>query len=75
MLRRGASGYDRRPFCGSRASMKSNVIAAIVLIVIGLVFLANNLGWTNLSLGRLIATWWPAILVAVGVGMLFGRGK
>ncbi len=75
MLRRGASGYDRRPFYGSRASMKSNVIAAIVLIVIGLVFLANNLGWTNLSLGRLIATWWPAILVAVGVGMLFGRGK
>ncbi|KMM76943.1 membrane protein [Xanthomonas sp. NCPPB 1128] len=55
--------------------MKSNVIAAIVLIVIGLVFLANNLGWTNLNLGRLIATWWPAILVAVGVGMLFGRGK
>ncbi len=55
--------------------MKSNVIAALILIVVGLLFLANNLGWTNLSIGRLITTWWPAILVAVGVGMLFGRGK
>jgi lia operon protein LiaF len=55
--------------------MKSNVVAALILIVVGLLFLANNLGWTNLSIGRLITTWWPAILVAVGVGMLFGRGK
>ncbi|HBK47482.1 MAG TPA: hypothetical protein DDZ67_13825 [Xanthomonadaceae bacterium] len=55
--------------------MKSNVIAALILIVVGLLFLANNLGWTNLSIGKLITTWWPAILVAVGVGMLFGRGK
>lgn len=55
--------------------MKSNAIGPIVLIMIGLVLLANNLGWTSLSLGRLIATWWPAILVAIGVGRLFGRGK
>ena len=32
VLRRGGNGYDRRPFSGSRVSMKSNVIAAIVLI-------------------------------------------
>ncbi|WAT15812.1 LiaI-LiaF-like domain-containing protein [Xanthomonas fragariae] len=55
--------------------MKSNVVAALILILVGLLFLANNLGWTNVSLGRLIATWWPAALVACGVGMLFGNGK
>ncbi|KAF1687663.1 hypothetical protein B1992_03115 [Pseudoxanthomonas broegbernensis] len=53
--------------------MKSNHVAALVLIVLGLLFLSNNLGWTNMSLGRLIATWWPAALVLVGVGMLFSR--
>lgn len=36
--------------------MKSNVVAALILILVGLLFLANNLGWTNLSIGRLIAT-------------------
>ncbi|HHW4679531.1 MAG TPA: LiaI-LiaF-like domain-containing protein [Xylella sp.] len=54
---------------------KSNVIAALMLILVGLLFLANNLGWTQLSLGHLIATWWPALLVAMGIGMLFNKGK
>lgn len=75
MSLRGRSGYDRRPFANCLSRMKSNVVAALILILVGLLFLANNLGWTNLSLGRLIATWWPAALVACGIGMLFGRGK
>jgi uncharacterized membrane protein YhhN len=53
--------------------MKGNVVAALVLIVVGTLFLLNNLGFTNLSLGRLISTWWPAILVVVGLGLLFNR--
>jgi hypothetical protein len=53
--------------------MKGNVVAALVLIVVGTLFLLNNLGFTNLSLGRLITTWWPAILVIVGLGLLFSR--
>ncbi|MDV3468169.1 DUF5668 domain-containing protein [Stenotrophomonas sp. C3(2023)] len=55
--------------------MRSNLVAAVILILLGLFLLASNLGWTNVSLGRLIITWWPAALVAVGIGMLFGRGK
>lgn len=53
--------------------MKGNVVAALVLIIVGTLFLLNNLGFTNLSLGRLISTWWPAILVVVGLGLLFSR--
>ena len=55
--------------------MKSNLVAAIVLIVIGTIFLLNNLGYANVSLTRLLSTWWPAILIAVGVGLLFKRGR
>jgi hypothetical protein len=55
--------------------MKGNMVAALVLIVVGTLFLLNNLGLTDLSLGRLITTWWPAVLIIVGVGLLFGRGR
>ncbi|MBB1116878.1 hypothetical protein H4O09_07435 [Stenotrophomonas sp. W1S232] len=53
--------------------MGSNLFAAIVLILVGLFFLARNLGWIDSSIGTLLATWWPAILVACGIGMLFKR--
>ncbi len=55
--------------------MRFNLVAAVLLIVVGLFLLASNLGWTDVSLSRLFATWWPVGLVAVGIGMLFGRGK
>ena len=53
--------------------MGSNLVAALVLIVLGLFFLARNLGWIDGTLWGLVATWWPVILVAVGIGMLFKR--
>lgn len=53
--------------------MKGNAIAALVLIIVGTLFLLNNLGFTDLSLGRLISTWWPAILIVVGLGLLLNR--
>ncbi|KRA21036.1 MULTISPECIES: DUF5668 domain-containing protein [unclassified Lysobacter] len=51
--------------------MRPNIVAAIVLIAIGTVFLLDNLGLADISLGRLIRTGWPAILIVVGLGMLF----
>jgi uncharacterized membrane protein YhhN len=42
----------------------------VVLIALGVLFLLNNLGYTNLSLGRLITTWWPVILILVGINLL-----
>lgn len=53
--------------------MGSTIVSALILIVLGLFFLARNLGWIDGSLGALIATWWPAILIAVGIGMLVKR--
>lgn len=53
--------------------MKGNIIAALVLIVVGTLFLLRNLGFNVPGLGNLISTWWPAILVVVGLGLLFNR--
>ncbi|WP_225763378.1 DUF5668 domain-containing protein [Stenotrophomonas sp. Marseille-Q4652] len=53
--------------------MRSNLFAALILIIVGLFFLAKNLGWINGNIGSIFATWWPALLVAVGIGLLFGR--
>lgn len=48
--------------------MKGNV-AAIALVAFGTFFLLSNLGLINVSLAELFKTWWPAILIAVGVAM------
>jgi hypothetical protein len=50
-------------------TMKGNV-AAIVLVTLGTFFLLTNLGVINVSLAELLKTWWPLILIAVGI-MLF----
>ena len=49
---------------------------AIVLILIGSVFLLVNLGVLPIrDLAHLLATWWPLILIAVGVSMLLRPRK
>jgi lia operon protein LiaF len=45
---------------------------AIVLIVLGSLFLLANLGVIP-RLGPLLATWWPLILILVGVSLLLRR--
>ncbi len=48
--------------------MRGNV-AAIVLIVLGSYFLLSNLGLINVSIREIITTWWPAVLIAVGISL------
>lgn len=56
--------------------MKRNIVWPIVLILMGGLFLAHNLGYLEFAqVKHLIATWWPAILIAVGVAGLVGRGR
>lgn len=46
--------------------------SGIVLIVVGLAFLAHNMGWFEWQwLGR----WWPLILIALGVWSLFAHKR
>lgn len=47
-------------------------IGALVLIVLGVLFLLSNLGLIP-RLGPLFAQWWPLILIIVGVSLLVRR--
>ena len=53
--------------------MKSRIVAPVILIAIGILFLLKNLGLADLDLGRLLSTWWPAILIVLGISLLIKR--
>lgn len=58
------------------ADANRNLIWPIVLIVIGTLFLAHNLGYLAFAqLRELIGTWWPLILIALGIGGLLNRKR
>jgi hypothetical protein len=45
---------------------------ALILIIVGTLFLLANLGWIP-KIGPLLHQWWPLILIIVGVMMLVRR--
>lgn len=47
-----------------------NHIGGIVVLVLGVVFLLENLGVANIHVAAIIAKWWPVILIVVGIRML-----
>jgi hypothetical protein len=50
---------------------RRNLVWPIVLIVLGLLFLAYNLGYLKYTeLKEIIGTWWPLILIALGIAGL-----
>ncbi len=53
--------------------MKGN-FGSIALVLIGIVALAVNLDFLDLNFVQLIRTWWPLLLIALGVGMYFTPG-
>jgi len=50
-------------------------LAALALIIVGLVFLAKNYGWIDAGSSAVLRNGWPAILVVVGVYLLVARKK
>ncbi len=50
-------------------------VPAVIIILLGVIFLMQNLGIGNFDLSHLIRVWWPLILIVVGIGMLFKRGS
>jgi hypothetical protein len=55
---------------------RKNLVWPIVLIVVGLLFLGYNLGYLKFSeLKDIIGTWWPLILIALGIGQLVRRRR
>lgn len=49
-----------------------SVLAPVILIVLGTLFLLSNLGLLP-HLGPLFARWWPVVLIGIGVMLLLRR--
>jgi hypothetical protein len=52
--------------------MKSNIVPALILIVLGALLLANNL-IPEFRIWATLYKWWPVALIALGVGLLLRR--
>lgn len=48
-------------------------LAAVILILLGIIFLLNNLGWLPWGLWGSLWRLWPLILVIIGLNIVLGR--
>jgi hypothetical protein len=56
-----------------RPVLRRGLVGPAVLIGLGLVFLANNLGWLGWDVWGTLWRLWPVLLIAVGLDLLIGR--
>ena len=55
-----------------QAKRHSQAFAGVILIVVGLLFLLDRMGWewgVQLSFGRM----WPVLLIVIGLGIMFSH--
>ena len=38
----------------------------ILIIILGLIFLSRNLGWTDFNIWEVTTTYWPLVLIYIG---------
>ncbi len=58
------------------ANERDTIVFPIVLVVLGLLFLAHNLEFLQWKqLRDILGTWWPLILIALGIAQLARRRK
>jgi lia operon protein LiaF len=58
------------------ANGRENLVWPVVLIVLGVLFLAHNLDFLQWrQLREILSTWWPLILIALGIGQLVRRRR
>lgn len=55
--------------------MKKSFGISVFLVVIGIIFLLDNLQIMNISVAELIHTYWPVILIWLGVERLVRHWK
>ncbi len=53
--------------------MKGHFVATL-LILSGTVMLLDNLGIIQFSLTEIVSTWWPVLLIIIGVALFFTPG-
>jgi hypothetical protein len=53
----------------------SSILWGLVFILLGLVLLLDCLGYMQFDLGEFLHTWWPLVLIIIGLGILFDRPR
>ena len=56
-------------------NMKKGKSIGILFIIIGLLFLANNLNLIKVSILELIRVYWPIILIWIGIDKLISKSS
>jgi hypothetical protein len=51
----------------------SSMLWGLVFIALGVALLLERLGYMQFDLGQFLHTWWPLILIIIGLGMLIDR--
>jgi hypothetical protein len=51
----------------------SGLLWGLVFIAVGVALLLDRVGYITFDLGDFLHTWWPLILIIVGLGMIFDR--
>ena len=58
------------------ASEREGVVWPMLLVILGLLFLAHNLEFIQWrQLRDILSTWWPLILIALGLAQLARRRR
>ncbi len=52
----------------------SGVVWGLAFILVGAMMLLDRLGIIYFDFGHFIGTWWPLILVIIGIGMILDSG-
>ena len=56
-------------------NMKKGKSMGILFIILGLLFLANNLDLIKVSIVELIRVYWPIILIWIGIDKLISKSS
>ena len=56
-------------------NMKKGKSIGVLFIILGLLFLANNLDLIKVSIVELIRVYWPIILIWIGVDKLISKSS
>ncbi len=54
---------------------REGVVAAVVFLGLGVIFLLSNLGYLALSAWEILLRYWPVFLVAIGIDIIIGRRR
>ena len=49
----------------------SGILWGLAFVFIGVVMLLDRFGYLEFDLGEFLHTWWPLILVIIGLGFIF----